>query len=266
MAVEKTTKATGLHVFLAVVIAVSLAGLVYGFQDSPEPVLPTASQAPQGQEPIPSAPSYSTVAGLRWADDAVPLTDQAGPFALPEAAPIDDAALQQARVTLGERRAFDGAPPVIPHPVQEERTDCIACHVDGLQAEGFRVPQISHEVFSSCTQCHLSADPNLPVVSNRMLTTNSFAGLTAGPQRGVVATPPWPTAPPATPHTTNMRENCASCHGEGGFPTLRTPHPERVSCTQCHVPSADIDLREAREPPFPIISFNAPTNPALWEP
>ena len=260
MAVENQGSALGLHVFLAIVVAVSLAGLVYGFRESPEPVLPPAQQTNVDFGEALPAPSYAGVAALRAAAEVAPLADQIEPFERSEVAEIDSAALEQARTTLGERRAFDGAPPVIPHPVQEDSTDCVACHADGLQGASFRAPQISHTIYASCTQCHVSADPNLPVVSEQILAANSFSGLAAGPDRGAVTAPPWPTAPPVIPHSTMMRQRCASCHGEGGFPALRTPHPERVSCTQCHVPSADLDLREAMPAPFPIISWNAPAN------
>ena len=31
------------------------------------------------------------------------------------------------------------------------------------------------------------------------------------------------------------KENCLACHGPRGHPFLRTSHPERTNCTQCHV-------------------------------
>jgi len=38
-----------------------------------------------------------------------------------------------------------------------------------------------------------------------------------------------------------MREDCMSCHGPQGLFGLRTPHPDRPSCLQCHVPNAELD-------------------------
>jgi cytochrome c-type protein NapB len=69
------------------------------------------------------------------------------------------------------------------------------------------------------------------------LTENEFVG-TKAPLKGTRA---WPQAPPTMPHRTLMREDCLSCHGPQGLFGLRTPHPDRRSCTQCHVPSAELD-------------------------
>jgi hypothetical protein len=34
-----------------------------------------------------------------------------------------------------------------------------------------------------------------------------------------------------------MRENCAACHtGPAAREEIRTTHPERIRCRQCHVP------------------------------
>jgi cytochrome c-type protein NapB len=40
-----------------------------------------------------------------------------------------------------------------------------------------------------------------------------------------------------------MRDDCMSCHGPQGLFGLRTPHPDRQSCLQCHVPNAELDQR-----------------------
>jgi nitrate reductase (cytochrome), electron transfer subunit len=48
-------------------------------------------------------------------------------------------------------------------------------------------------------------------------------------------------APPTIPHSTLMRTDCLSCHGPQGLYGLRTPHPERQSCLQCHAPGAHLD-------------------------
>jgi cytochrome c-type protein NapB len=69
------------------------------------------------------------------------------------------------------------------------------------------------------------------------LAGNSFVGLNP-PLKGTRA---WPLAPPTIPHSTLMRSDCLSCHGPQGLYGLRTPHPERQSCVQCHVPGAELD-------------------------
>jgi cytochrome c-type protein NapB len=143
------------------------------------------------------------------------------------------------------RRAFDGAPPVVPHPVaQDSAAACLACHGPGLVIKDKVASKMSHALHTSCTQCHVPAvGPRIPVVEMALLeplTENHFAGLDA-PLKGSRA---WPQAPPTIPHSTLMRSDCVSCHGPQGLYGLRTPHPDRQSCVQCHVPGADLDQHQ----------------------
>jgi cytochrome c-type protein NapB len=55
-------------------------------------------------------------------------------------------------------------------------------------------------------------------------------------------------APPEIPHSTWMRETCLACHGGTGAEGLRTRHPQRQSCTQCHAPSAGLNQGPVRVP------------------
>lgn len=43
------------------------------------------------------------------------------------------------------------------------------------------------------------------------------------------------------PHGTQLRSDCLSCHGPPGLVGLRTPHPDRQACVQCHAPNAELD-------------------------
>ncbi len=142
------------------------------------------------------------------------------------------------------RRAFDGAPPVVPHPIPQDSTAaCLACHGNGMAIKDRVAPKISHAHYGSCTQCHvpaqtgprISAEPTLLAA----LADNVFSGAVA-PTKGERA---YPGAPPTTPHSTLMRSDCNSCHGPTGLYGLRTPHPDRQSCVQCHAPSATLDQR-----------------------
>jgi cytochrome c-type protein NapB len=132
-----------------------------------------------------------------------------------------------------ERRAFDGAPPWVPHPVDEQSSAaCLACHGAGMQVAKRTAPVMSHEPRSQCLQCHVPTVARWPGAEEPAVPT-TFAGLpSAGP--GPRA---WAGAPPIVPHGTFMREDCASCHGVAGLPGLRTTHPARKNCTQCHVPA-----------------------------
>jgi cytochrome c-type protein NapB len=143
------------------------------------------------------------------------------------------------------RRAYDGAPPVVPHPVaQDSAASCLGCHGSGLMVKDKVASRISHASYTSCTQCHVpSTGPKIPVQETALLAPlaeNDFQGLNA-PMKGERA---WAKAPPTVPHSTLMRSDCMSCHGPQGLYGLRTPHPDRQSCTQCHVPSAEIDQHQ----------------------
>lgn len=135
-------------------------------------------------------------------------------------------------------RAYDGAPPTIPHPVEaRSAASCLACHGEGVKVGDRVASKMSHPHLSNCTQCHVEQAPGgLPFRAEGI--ENSFVGIDrAGP--GERASP---GAPPTIPHHTWMRENCASCHGLVTRPGTRTTHPWLTSCTQCHAPSATLDL------------------------
>jgi cytochrome c-type protein NapB len=143
------------------------------------------------------------------------------------------------------RRAFDGAPPVVPHPInQESSAACLACHGPGLAIKDRVASKISHAHYGNCTQCHVPAQSGLGLTTDpallAALADNVFSGAVA-PAKGVRASV---GAPPTIPHSTLLRSDCNSCHGPAGLFGLRTPHPDRQSCVQCHVPNAELDQRK----------------------
>jgi cytochrome c-type protein NapB len=155
---------------------------------------------------------------------------------------VSDADRALALRERSSRRAYDGAPPVVPHPVpQDSAASCLACHGPGLVIKDKVASKMSHAPYASCTQCHVPAvGPGILAPESELLAAlaeNEFAGL-AGPQKGTRA---WAQAPPTVPHSTLMRSDCLSCHGPQGLFGLRTPHPERQACVQCHVPGAELD-------------------------
>jgi nitrate reductase (cytochrome), electron transfer subunit len=138
------------------------------------------------------------------------------------------------------RRAYAGAPPVVPHPIQErEAAACLACHSSGAVVGGIIAPMMSHESYTMCVQCHAPSREEAPEVLTRgdVGAENMFVGV-LDEMRGETA---WEGAPPTIPHATFMRQQCNSCHGPHGAHGLRTPHSDRASCTQCHVSAADFD-------------------------
>ncbi len=149
-----------------------------------------------------------------------------------------------------DRRAFDGAPPVVPHPIPQDSTAaCLACHGNGMAIKDRVASKISHAHYGSCTQCHVPAKTGPRITTDPILLAavadNVFAGALA-PPKGERA---FPGAPPTTPHSTLMRSDCNSCHGPTGLFGLRTPHPDRQRCVQCHAPNASLDQRVLADTP-----------------
>jgi hypothetical protein len=59
------------------------------------------------------------------------------------------------------RRAFHGAPPLVPHPMSDalaEGSACLPCHVDGgwVPSLGAYAPVVPHPELQSCWQCHVA--------------------------------------------------------------------------------------------------------------
>jgi cytochrome c-type protein NapB len=128
-------------------------------------------------------------------------------------------------------RAYDGAPPVIPHAIAGE---CTTCHDDdGSEIAGVGVaPASPHGAIAAsgglrrCRQCHV------PSATAEVMVASRFSGLPQGPWKGGRATP---GAPPTIPHMLQLRENCLACHaGPASRVEIRTSHPERPRCRQCH--------------------------------
>lgn len=152
---------------------------------------------------------------------------------------------KSAAAVRAERRAYDGAPPVIAH--EDFDIDCTECH----DLEGMEVPDVGfappspHETtqgmsaVSRCAQCHVFS------LAEGEFVANSFAGLRQDLRHGARLNP---LAPPTLPHKSFMRENCTACHsGPAAREELRTDHPERARCNQCHLP---VTTRAGFEPPL----------------
>ena len=138
--------------------------------------------------------------------------------------------------TLNEyysRRAFSGAPPYIPHEVKTTMnlkfSSCLSCHENGGFSKELNAyaPVTPHPEFKNCRQCHV------PMNDKNTFKGSHFTGLEA-PKIGNKALL---TSPPVIPHQLQLRENCAACHSGPSAPVeIRTTHPERINCRQCHVP------------------------------
>lgn len=237
-----------LHMGAAVAIAVAATGYFAGIRP-PEPL----EHEPRAEAPSASAeraPSYSELREARRGANAhmyegavASLTQQVLPV---EPQPVGTPAQRaQAVARRGTQRAYDGAPPTIPHDIdQRDVPGCLACHAEGMKLGERVAPKISHAPYQSCTQCHVVGDSPKPLAQYKDVPGNSFTGL-ASAGSGARA---WPGAPPTMPHPTNMRSECSSCHGPTGLPGLRTSHPQRQNCQQCHGASALLEQRFQETP------------------
>lgn len=240
------TAPRGIELGVIVALAVAAVGLVSGVESSGRTVASYVEDRPAPHDAPVAARSYrdmraratgpnAELSEVWWQSIRVP-TD---PFTV---APSTAGDREAAVARRAERRAFDGAPPMVPHAVDQLATPaCLSCHDRGVAIAGVVAPRMSHERHDNCLQCHVVAhDPRRGAVTPPEPAT-TFVGLV--PHRGDRA---WRDAPPTIPHPTRMRERCDSCHGSRGVLGVRSPHPWRSSCTQCHAPSAVLDQRAPR--------------------
>jgi len=228
---------------LATAAALTLAFLGYlrGIRE-PAPVeLPAAPVVvPVGEVPVavPYAdlPRAALQPNAGWhADLATLKSARPGPF---DPVVRTEAMKLAALEDRARNRAFDTAPPTIPHGIEATSpAACLACHGPGLTVGDRVATRMSHPHYGSCTQCHVeSARPEFAAHAGEV-AGNEFQGVgRAGPGYRI-----GPGAPPAIPHTTWMRQDCTSCHGLVTRPGLRTTHPWLTNCVQCHAPSAALD-------------------------
>lgn len=131
------------------------------------------------------------------------------------------------------RRAFDGAPPVIPH--RPLGITCTNCHTDtgtlappiGVAPANPHLNTPNEAAFQNCRQCHVFS------VTEELLVENDFAGLNQQENLGERL---FPGAPPVMPHRLFMHENCNACHsGIAARAEILCDHADRLNCQQCHV-------------------------------
>lgn len=228
--------------------------LEFGVSQTPNSKLQTQNPNPETPRPqtpnskletatssAPVAPRYRDLARRTlqpnhgWHSQTADLARPPQPQDGPRTATLQTIAAWTTKRTA--RRAFDGAPPTVPHPVdQQHSSSCLSCHGQPTRIASIDVPQLSHPPYTNCLQCHApSGGPSSrwatppPVLATPALD-NGFTG------RTVVntSTRAYPGAPPTVPHATWMRQNCLSCHGPGGSSTIKTSHPTRQNCVQCH--------------------------------
>lgn len=137
-------------------------------------------------------------------------------------------------VRAGERsanRAFYTAPPTVTHELDNlGNEDCQICHEDVLDL-GDRVSiPTPHPQFSNCLQCHVGTGP--PAFLDQVEIESGWIGL----EDPVKIERRNEVAPPVLSHRLFLRDKCLSCHHpEHPRVNMRTSHPDRSNCLQCHV-------------------------------
>lgn len=247
----------------AIAVGIGLVGFLVGIA---EPVIPQRAVALVGAAPTEAsivAPSYRDITSANvgpnrsWNSNLASLKQPRPDLfaAVTRTAAMKDAALRDRLRT----RAFDGAPPVIPHLVEQRSAQsCLVCHGEGLLLGNRIATKISHPHYANCLGCHVEQAGGLPLVTQvapvvktseepapSPIPGNVFAGrLRAGP-----GTRAMPGAPPTIPHTLHLRGDCMSCHGLIARPGLRTTHPWLQNCIQCHVSPDEIERIPFRSAP-----------------
>ena len=131
-------------------------------------------------------------------------------------------------------RQYPGSPPWIPHKVDDENREqiaCLTCHERGGWTQELKrhTPLTPHPENTYCRQCHV-----------KIVTESHFVAIdwkSVLPPR--LGRSHLPGSPPPIPHDLQMRGNCIACHvGPGAVVTIRVDHPSRGNCRQCHVPDS----------------------------
>jgi cytochrome c-type protein NapB len=232
----------GLRVIVAVGLTVAVTGYVVGLRQSRvesqrgavygrDRVVVNAADAD-----VPTIIPYSKLGTKKlgpnrdWTTNLATLTQPAASSPPKKASSVKER--ESILAERAKRRAFDGAPPYIPHPTASISVSaCLACHEKGISIGDKVASRMSHPVYGNCTQCHVEIASGEPDHAN-----NSFLAFTASLGERASA-----GAPPAMPHPLWMRNECQSCHGSTGPQALRITHPERQNCLQCHATTSPID-------------------------
>jgi cytochrome c-type protein NapB len=211
------------------VLGAALVGFLRGIEEPP--ALTRPAPAPLAAATARPAPSY---AQLMTGQPALP-----GPVGAFDPVIRTEEMKLAALADRAKTRAFDTAPPTIPHTTDGMNTtaSCLACHGAGIRVGERVATKVSHPHYANCVQCHVpGATPELARFATPEPDNGFVGAYRAGPGARLS-----PGAPPTIPHTTWMRQDCMSCHGLVARPGIRTTHPWLANCTQCHAPSAELD-------------------------
>ncbi len=210
-----------------------------------------------GEAPPEPAAAVVEASGEPIAAEAAVFRRRTAEVAIPPDAPRRGDAHPRTLAMYRSIRAFPGAPPRIPHGLTAEEyrsTGCNPCHERGGYVGRFSsyVPVTPHPGYTDCLQCHLPDDVlvgvRFPDPRRNALCLQCHVPDAPAPEYVPLdwEPPAWPEtdrralpgAPPAVPHDFQLRGDCLACHmGPAGVEEIRTDHPERANCRQCHVPA-----------------------------
>lgn len=228
---------------LSIVGAIAFVGFGVGLRQKPATAEYSNFSAEKAPPGVLEARTNEELSKTPWRTDAVQWVPTTADAAEP-VTPRDQKAYRAALDARAQSRAYEGAPPTVPHPIGQGSSarECMVCHDKGAMVGTASAPPIPHEPYASCTQCHVPQTAPLPALSPASyteLSESNYLGHFEAPAPYRAAS----AAPPQQPHQSFMRENCSSCHGTHGAPGLQTSHPERLSCEQCHTASAAVNRR-----------------------
>jgi len=208
--------------------------------------------------PGPAAPTLAPPA-VPIASEADVFRTRPGDLAVEPSAERSRASHPRTLETYRSLRAYPGAPPRIPHGLTADEyreSECGTCHERGGYVARFDayVPVTPHPQFAgSCLQCHM---PDARVMGVELPSSRpgdvcrQCHSPGDGPRTGPEVdwrSAAWPRteqralpeSPPTIPHDLQMRTNCLACHGgPSAVAEIRTDHPERANCRQCHLLAA----------------------------
>ncbi len=213
--------------------------------------------APRGPEPEPVPVAVLAPPAEPIAAEAQVFRTEPGMMAIEPAAQRERSAHVRTLETWRYLRAYPGAPPRIPHgltPAEFRTSSCNPCHERGGYSRRFAayVPLTPHAERGMCIQCHVGVDA-VTGSSQRSFDPNSRCaqchGTGGSPRAKRNAGLDWQAAgwprlarrapgrsPPLIPHDLQTRGNCLACHaGPAAVAEIRTAHPERANCRQCHL-------------------------------
>jgi cytochrome c-type protein NapB len=255
-----------LSIFLLAAAGTAIAAVIVAIKRAP------VARVPEAKPPVVGlvAPPAESIAS-----EALVFRTSPGMMAIGPETRREREAHPRTLKTFRYLRAYPGAPPRIPHgltPAEFRTSACNTCHQRGGYSQRFAayVPVTPHPERVMCLQCHVgedeftgtsrpSSDPNsrCPQCHGSGGEPRAYANTTLDWRTNAWPQLPRRTrdgSPPLIPHDLESRGNCLPCHaGPAAVAEIRTMHPERADCRQCHV-APEIEGGEFTRPTRDVVA------------